>query len=212
MNYKKLFPLLIFIFSINSILFSQDRINKWVIGVGANVVDIRTPVSIDGFLKDYLNYKIEDLNMAGGFYKIYVGKYINKGFSAQLAISGNTIQRGYDFATGDPLTNDSFFAIDTKVKYDVNRLIGDTNWFDPFLITGTSFAKIANKTGVHFALGWGFNAWVTEDVGINFQSDYNHNYASKVTDYFQFSFGLVYKLNASGSFKRSHGNRITFQP
>ncbi len=116
------------------------------------------------------------------------------------------------FATGDPLTNYSFFAIDAKVKYDVNYLIGETNWLEPFLIAGTSFAKAINNTGVHFALGWGFNTWVTEAVEINFQLDYNHNFASKVIDYFQFSFGLVYKLNATGSFKRSHGNRISFQP
>ena len=178
-------------FLINHSLYSQDEDDVWVAGIGINAVNIRTPKGVSGIIKA----AFENLNMSGGAIRVFAGRYIKSGISVQLSASANTIKKGSRYSTGDPLINDSFLAIDSKVKYDINRLIGETSWFDPFVLTGFGYSKIGDSNNFNIAVGWGFNLWFSRSVGINFQLDYNHNPQSNATDYFQHNIGLVFKLN-----------------
>lgn len=198
--YKKALLFFLLLFLMNNTLYSQDADDNWVAGIGVNAVDIRTPKGISGIFKDYANGTIEDLNMSGAFVRVFVGKYLKNGMSLQLSLSANKIEKGFNYSEGDPLLDDSFFAIDTKLKYDLNRLIGDTAWFDPFVLAGAGYSKIGDASNFNLAAGWGFNVWISRSVGINLQSDYNHNPQSTATDYFQHSIGLIFKLNFNPRF------------
>tara|TARA_R110001583_G_scaffold35585_3_gene118259 strand:+ start:72363 stop:72983 length:621 start_codon:yes stop_codon:yes gene_type:complete len=198
---KKILLILSICLLISSSLYSQDGDNNWVAGIGINVIDIRTPDDITGILKDYGNASIEDLNMNSAFVRVFVGKYLKKGMTLQLSASVNKIKKGFGYGSEQDLISDSFFAVDTKLKYDINRLIGETAWFDPFILAGVGSSKIGTTSNFNVAAGWGFNAWFSDRVGINVQSDYNHNFKSSATDYFQHSIGLVFKLNSNPKFK-----------
>lgn len=200
-TYKRALLLFTIVFLANNTLYSQDADDNWVVGIGVNAVDIRTPNDITGITKDYFNGSIEDLNMSGAFVRVFVGKYLKKGMSLQLSLSANKIEKGFNYSDGDPLLDDSFFALDAKLKYDLNRLIGETAWFDPFVLVGAGYSKIGDTSNFNLAAGWGFNVWISRSVGINLQSDYNHNPQSTATDYFQHSVGLIFKLNSSPRFK-----------
>ncbi|MDO9276173.1 MAG: outer membrane beta-barrel protein [Lutibacter sp.] len=196
---KKTSLLFFLTFLINNAVFSQDENNKWTVGVGLNIIDIRNSNSISGTFKDYFNG--DDLNMSGAFVRIYAGRYLNKGFSLQFSLSANKIKKGYYYGLGDdPLSNDSFTGVDLKLKYDLNYLLGVTKWFDPFLLVGGGYAKIGDTSSFNVASGFGFNTWITDNFGLNFQSDYNHGIKSFGTDYFQHSAGLIFKLNNNPSF------------
>jgi len=198
--YKRILLLSTFLFLMSQMLYSQDENNNWVVGAGVNAVDIRTPKDITGIFKDYANGSIEDLNMSGAFVKVFVGRYIKNGMSLQLSLSANKIEKGFNYSEGDPLLDDSFFAMDTKLKYDLNRVIGYSVWFDPFVLVGVGYSKIGVTSNFNIAAGGGFNIWVSETIGFNFQSDYNHNPSSTATDYFQHSIGLIFKLNFNPRF------------
>ncbi|WP_299525913.1 outer membrane beta-barrel protein [uncultured Lutibacter sp.] len=189
--------LFLIFFLINNLLYSQDEDNTWVVGGGINVVNIRTPDGISGIFRDIF----KDANMSGGAIRVFTAMYIKKGVSLQLSASGNKIKKGFGYNTGDVLLNDSFFAMDAKLRYDLNRLIGETSWFDPYVLSGFGYSKIGDTNNFNIAAGWGFNAWFSSSVGLNFQSDYNHNPTSTATDYFQHSFGLVFKLNSASKVK-----------
>jgi len=199
--YKKILLIFSILFLMNHTLYSQDEDNMWVVGIGVNVVDIRTPDDIVGIFKDYANGTIEDLNMNGGFVRAFAGRYIKNGISVQISASANTIKKGFRYNNGDPLIDDSFFAMDAKLKYDLNRFFGETAWFDPFVLAGGGYSKIGDTNNYNVAAGWGFNLWFSRTVGVNFQSDYNHHFESTATDYFQHSIGLVFRLNSSPRFK-----------
>lgn len=198
--YKKIGLFLSILFLMNYTIYSQDSDDNWVVGIGVNTVDIRTPKGISGIFKDYTNGSIEDLNMSGAFVRVFAAKYLKKGMTLQLSLSANKIEKGFNYSDGDPLLDDSFFAVDTKLRYDVNRLIGETSWFDPFVLAGVGYSKIGDTSNFNIGAGWGFNAWFSRNVGLNFQSDYNHNPSSTATDYFQHSVGLVFKLNFNPKF------------
>lgn len=196
---KNLFFLLVLL--INNAIFSQNEDNKWILGVGVNIVDIRNSSSISETFEDYFNSSLNDLNMSGAFIKVSAGRYLDKGFSLQLSLSANKIEKGYYYINCNPLSSDNFTAVDAKLKYDLNHLLEETKWFDPFLLVGGGYVKIGENSNINIASGFGFNAWITDGFGLNFQSDYNHSIKSFGTDYFQHSVGLVFKLNSSPSFK-----------
>jgi len=195
--YRKIACFFSLLFLINSAVYSQDEDDNWVVGGGINTVNIRTPNGISGITKDVF----EDLNMNGGFIRVFVGRHIKNGISILVSASGNKIKKGFNYNAGDVFLKDSFFATDAKLRYDLNRLIGETSWFDPFVLSGFGYSKIGGTNNLNIAAGWGFNSWFSSSIGLNFQSDYNHNLKSTATDYFQHSIGLVFKLNGTSKFK-----------
>jgi len=200
--YKKILLFASILFLVSHSTYSQDEDDKWVVGAGVNVVDIRSPYGIIGIVKDYGNASFEDLNASGSLVRVFVGRYLANGITVQASASANEIQKGWWYSTGDPLTNDSFFALDSKFKYDLNYLLKrSTGPFDPFVLVGGGYSKIGETSNVNIAAGWGFNLWFSRGIGLNFQSDYNHNPKSSKTDYFQHSIGLVFKLSTSPRFR-----------
>ncbi|MFO7672218.1 MAG: hypothetical protein R6V74_00765 [Lutibacter sp.] len=197
---QKTILLFFFTFLINNSVFSQNEEAKWIVGVGVNIVDIRNSGTIKETIEDYFNKGLNDLNMSGAFIKVSAGRYLDKGFSLQLSLSANKIEKGYYYIKGGALSSDNFTAVDAKIKYDLNHLLGETKWFDPFLLVGGGYVKIGDNSNANIASGFGFNAWITDNLGFNFQSDYNHGIKSFGTDYFQHSAGLIFKLNSNPSF------------
>merc|ERR1711916_381532 len=65
----------------------------------------------------------------------------------QLAGSINQIDKIYG-GTGTTVNVPEFFfwSVDVNVKYDLNMLVGDTGWFDPFVLVGGGYTE-ANKLG-----------------------------------------------------------------
>lgn len=153
---------------------AQDEANPWMTTVGANYMDIK-----DGDSGNILPY-------------LSLGRYIGKGFSLELAGSGNRIEKPW--ATGSDAT---FFAVDLNVKYDLNNVFGDTKWFDPFLYTGIGENFFGAENGLGFKLGAGFNAWFTDKVGLTLRSEYKKVNTPIDFEMYQHTVGLVWRFGKS---------------
>ncbi len=127
-----------------------------------------------------------------------------KGFSIVLALTSTSL-RPHNFA-----------ALDGYLKYDLNTLIGDTKFFDPFLLggLGLNYMDYAGNNGpfangdkntyrqgkdvfITIDGGLGFNLWIFPNVAINLQSVAKWGKLAKSwegTNYFQNSVGLVFKI------------------
>ncbi len=183
---------LVAVFSANA----QDKNNPWSIGLGVNVVDIRTPDDFGGFLKDWAGPK--DINILPALSRISVGRYIGSGFSAEVSGSLNKIEKGFNWQEDDALVDDTFLAVDGRVKYALNELVS-MGWFDPYLQVGGGYSKIGDLDDFKVLGGAGFNTWFNENIGLNFQTSYAHYFESTATDYFQHSIGLVFKFGGTDS-------------
>ncbi|MGJ8743857.1 OmpA family protein [Polaribacter sp.] len=179
---------------------AQDENNPWVVGFGVNVVDVRTPLGFGDILKDYSNgSNWEDLNFIPSISRISVDKYLNKGFSLQLAGSLNKIERGFNYQNGDPKTDFLYWAADASVKYDLNHLFGETGWFDPYVLLGGALQSIDETMDGVIVGGYGFNTWFNDNLGLNFQSTYKYGIDHTARDVFQHSLGLVVKFGGTDS-------------
>jgi outer membrane protein OmpA-like peptidoglycan-associated protein len=153
---------------------AQDEGNPWMTTFGANYIDIK-----DGASGEFLPYAS-------------LGRYLGKGFSLELAASGNRVDRPW--GTGAEAT---FFAVDMNVRYDLNKVFGDTKWFDPFLYTGIGQNFLASEDGLGFKLGAGFNAWFSKNVGVTLKSEYRKVNTPIDFEMFQHSIGVAFRFGKS---------------
>ena len=167
---------------------AQDSDNPWAVGFGANAVDIRVPSKFGDYAKDYIG--TSDWNILPSISRVTVDRYLNDGFTLQLAGSLNKIETVYTENDSDML----YWAIDANVKYDMNNLFGHTGWWDPYVYVGGGYTSVDDLGEGMLNAGAGFNVWFNDNLGLNFQTGGKKEFADKVKDHFQHSIGLVFKF------------------
>ena len=178
---------------------AQDEDNPWVIGIGINTVDFRnqTTESLGTAIEDYFGTTEWGGNTIPSISRISAERYLNSGFTLQLAGTINKISTVKDKDDSDAL----YYSIDALVKYDLNNLVGQTGWFDPYLGIGGSFQNVdtdvtgfSGRSDLLLSAAVGFNTWFNDNLGLNFQSSYKQHFESTGYDAFQHSLGLVFKF------------------
>ena len=170
---------------------AQDSNNPWAIGLGVNAVDFRGGTGLEDIAKDILGAR--DLNISQFISRLSVAKYLDDGFTLEGAISLNTIN--HMRIDGD--VDFQYYAFDLNVRYDLNRLFGETGWFDPYLLLGGGYTYLDGSEDFGegtLNTGYGFTAWLNENVGINAQTVIKKEFADKVADHFQHSLGVIIKF------------------
>jgi len=170
MKQLKITLLSLFIIAGLSNVNGQDAKNQWSFSVGTNSIDFSNASLSDvgGIFEDYFNYS--DLNSFKGISRVSVTRYIDKGFSVELAAAFNTLSKGIDGSLRDA----SFLSYGIGAKYDLNTLgfIGETGKFDPYLSLGLSNIKIEDNVTLTLNPGVGFNYWLRNHIGLNYQASY----------------------------------------
>ena len=169
---------------------AQDSDNPWAVGFGVNTVDFKIPTEFSGVLEDYVGTTEWSGNTLPSISRITVERYLNDGFSLQLAGSLNKIKTVVSDNDADAL----YWAVDANVKYDLNNLFGQTGWFDPYLYVGGGYTNFDDQGEGMLNGGFGFNTWFNDNLGLNFQSGYKQEFADKVGSHFQHALGLVFKF------------------
>ncbi|WP_420551791.1 OmpA family protein [Tenacibaculum aiptasiae] len=188
MKQIKLAVIALFTFATVGTVNAQDSDNPWAVGFGVNAVDFRIPSKFGDYAKDYIG--TSDWNVLPSISRVTVDRYLNDGFTLQLAGSINKIKH---FAAKDDM-DELYWAIDANVKYDLNNLFGDTSWFDPYVYLGGGYTTFGDNSEGMLNTGLGFNTWFNENLGVNFQSGVKKEFADKVQDHFQHSVGIVFKF------------------
>ena len=173
---------------------AQDENNPWQIGFGVNSVDIRTPKDFGEVLKDWAGPS--DLNILPAVSRLSVGRYIGKGFSAELSGSLNKIEKGYGYNKDlDNKVDKSFWAVNLAAQYHLNTLWSGARWFDPYAQVGGGYAAIDNEGKFRTLVGAGANFWFTDNIGLNLQTAYHPTMKSESTEnYFQHALGITIKF------------------
>ena len=166
---------------------AQDENNPWVLGFGINSVDFINSDDPTDNIKDLLGTR--DWNLMPSVSRVSAEKYLTKGFSFQLAGSLNKIETVTSIDDSDFL----YYALDAIVKYDMNNLIGETAWFDPYVYLGGGYTSVETSAEGMINVGAGFNSWLSKNIGLNFQSGIKKGFASKVKAHYQSSLGLVFR-------------------
>ena len=167
---------------------AQDENNPWAVGVGVNIVDFYNSSDFSDNVKDHLGNS--DWNFLPSLSRITGEKYLDKGFSLQFAGSLNRI----DTRTTKNDVDFLYWSLGLNVKYDMNRIFGDTGWWDPFIGVGGNYVSTDGSGEGMISPQMGFNVWFNDNLGINFTTAANFAFANEVRDHIQSSLGLVVKF------------------
>ena len=172
---------------------AQDANNPWVVGFGLNSVDIHDR-GLDGDWGGQFDDLVgtKDFNTLPSISRISAEKYLEKGFTIQLAGTLNKI-------TYFEMEDDSdylLWSVGALVKYDLNHLFGETGWFDPYVGIGGDFVGSGqnDKSELMATGAVGFNVWFNENLGLNFQHGLKKGFVNDVANHFQSTAGLVIKF------------------
>ena len=137
----------------------------WAVGLGMNIVDD----SATPFGWDFIKIR-ESWNAVPYPSRISVGRFTENGIGLEAIGTYNRYKEGklVDGAINPALRE--YFAIDGKISYDLNKLVGDTGWFDPYIHTGAGFSSIGSEGRVTANAGFGFNTWLNNKWGLNFNT------------------------------------------
>ncbi len=182
---------------------AQDKNNPWNVGFGINSVDVRNYTTDMGInLKDYVG--TSDWNIIPSISRLTVGRYLGDGFSLQLDGSLNKIKT---IATKDD-ADVLYYSIGAMVNYDLNNVFGDSSWFDPYIGLGGDYHSFGknniqwnSNNGIALAGQWGINFWFNQNLGLNFNSAYKHQFSQQGADVFQHSLGLVFRFGGKDTDK-----------
>ncbi|WP_299525901.1 OmpA family protein [uncultured Lutibacter sp.] len=175
---------------------AQDENNPWEIGLGVNAVDFYpTNPGLAGhgaWFDEFVNTS-DHYNIIPSLSKLTVSKYLADGFSFEAAGTLNKITKVGD----NTILEDTYYGLDGALKYDLNKVIGNTSWFNPYASVGGGYTWLGDLGTATFNGGLGINFWFSDNLGFNLESKYKHSFESSIVQHFQHSLGFVIKFGGT---------------
>ncbi|RKN76927.1 OmpA family protein [Ulvibacterium marinum] len=172
-------------------LTSKDSVvvSSWVVGLGLNIVDD----SATPFGEDFLDIK-DTWHTVPYPSRISIGRFFRSGIGLEAIGTYNRYKEGkiVDGAINSSLRE--YFAIDGKISYDINKIIGETGWFDPYLHVGAGYSSIGSVGRSTANAGFGFNTWFSDRWGLNFNTMGKWGIPEGSTKQIQHSAAVVYRF------------------
>lgn len=171
---------------------SKDSIvvSSWIFGVGLNAVDDSGNV-FNGLLN-----VADEWNITPYPSRISIGRYFKSGLGIEAIGTYNQYKEGKIIdGLVNPTTTD-YFGLDARLTYDLNKIIGQTGWFDPYVGIGIGYTD-ANSVGRGtYNAAVGFRTWFSDRWGLDFSSTGKWSIGSEngVTNHIQHAAGVVYQF------------------
>jgi len=180
-------------------LFSQDTIvltakdslieRSWMVGIGWNFIDD----SGDAF-NDFTTIR-DQWNGVAFPSRISVGRYWKSGFGLELIGTYNNYKEG-NTIDGITITEDiPYWGIDSRLSYDLNKLVGETGFFDPYVGVGLGYSDANNLGRGTYNAVIGFRTWFSDRWGLDFSSSGKWSFGNEASNHIQHAVGVVYQFN-----------------
>lgn len=185
---------------VSSFSFAQDELqitakdsivqSSWIFGVGLNAVDDSGNV-----FDELLNFT-DEWNVVPFPSRVSIGRYYKSGLGLEAIGTYNQYKEGKN-VDGEILTeNINYYGLDGRITYDLNKIIGETAWFDPYVGIGAGYTD-ANKRGrgTYNAIV-GFRTWFSDRWGLdlNATGKWAMSESEGVSNHLQYAAGAVYQF------------------
>lgn len=164
--------------------------SSWIIGLGVNAVDDSGNV-----LNGLFNVS-DEWNMVPFPSRVSVGRYFKSGLGIEAIGTFNQYQEGkiVDGVVNQDITD--YIGLDARLTYDLNKIVGQTGWFDPYVGIGIGYTDANNLGRGTYNAVVGFRTWFSDRWGLDFNSSGKWSMGSEngVTNHIQHAAGVVYQF------------------
>lgn len=198
---KSLRPnLFVFLFICTQFIWSQDQdiqltkkdsivVNSWVFGLGFNAVD-----DAGSEFENVFNFS-DNWNAVPYPSRISIGRYFKNGLGLEAVGSYNVYKEGKMVDGLLNMEDIDYYALDLRVNYDLNKIIGETGFFDPYVGVGVGYTDANSQGRGTYNASVGFRTWISENWGLDFSSTGKWTMNSEnSTNHIQHAAGAVYRF------------------
>ncbi|MEM9000693.1 MAG: OmpA family protein [Bacteroidota bacterium] len=173
-------------------------VSSWIFGLGINVVD-DAGSEFDNFFDAGDNWNVVPFPS-----RISVGRYFPNGLGLEAIGTYNQYQEGKIIDGEENVQDIDYYGIDFRVSYDLNKILGETAWFDPYVGVGAGYTDANNQGRGTYNASVGFRTWFSDNWGLDFNSSGKWTMNSdNSTNHIQHAAGVVYRIvNEKGLSKK----------
>ena len=173
---------------------AQDKNNPLAITIGINAVDAY-PVGENAPQGDYFDefFNAEDhWNIMPSLSSVSVSAYLADGFIFTATGSINKIEK-----FGDSFVDDlTYYGVDGRVSYSFMETL-KSNSIEPYLGVGGGYTWLDDIGAGTLNGTLGIRFWVSEKLGIDFNSTYKHAFEDYLPKHFQHTAGVTFKFGGT---------------
>lgn len=185
---KRFVIISVFVLTYSLSVKTQNVYHPVIIGVSANYTDFHV---VDRQFQDFFVKADWMGKHVPTMFKF--GTLINPSFNLNVMISGVTIENNKlnEILENDTITSFYFWKTGLQLEYKFTNgyLLPHRFWFDPYFLLGANISNFDNKSYLGAFFGFGSNLWITDYLGVNFQSSYD--YLPGFNSYMHYSAGIV---------------------
>ncbi|MDT0608432.1 OmpA family protein [Croceitalea rosinachiae] len=165
-------------------------VSSWIFGVGFNAVD-----DAGSEFENVFNFS-DNWNAVPFPSRISIGRYFKSGVGLEAVGTYNTYKEGKTI-DGQLNTEDiDYYALDLRVNYDLNKILGETGFFDPYVGIGVGYTDANNQGRGTYNASVGFRTWISDRWGLDFSSTGKWTMNSEnSTNHIQHAAGAVYRFD-----------------
>ena len=165
--------------------------SSWIFGIGFNAVDD------SGNVFDGLFNVANEWSMVPFPSRINIGRNFKNGLGIEVIGTYNKYKSGNVLIDNMVISDDiDYFGLDTRITYDLNKIIGQTGWFDPYVGIGAGYTDANNLgRGTYNALV-GFRTWFSDHWGLDLNSTgkWAMSQSDGASNHIQHAAGVVYQF------------------
>ena len=164
-------------------------VSSYMAGLGINFVDD------SGDVYNGLFDVKEEWNAVSFPSRLSIGRYFKSGLGIEAIGTYNKFKVGKTIDAAVNTEESEYYAIDTRLSYDLNKLIGQTAWFDPYIGVGLGFTEANNMSRGTYNAIIGFRTWLSDNWAIDLNSSGKWAMGDKgATNHLQHAAGVVYQF------------------
>lgn len=172
-------------------LTERDSIvtKSWIAGLGFNAVD-----DAGSEFSNFFN-ATDNWNIVPFPSRLSIGKYFENGLGIELIGSYNQYQEG-KVVDDSPITEEvDYYSADIRFSYDLNKILGETGFFDPYVGLGVGYTDANNQGRGTYNASLGFRAWISDKWGLDFNSTGKWTMTpDNSSNHLQHAAGVVYRF------------------
>ena len=164
-------------------------VSSWMVGLGWNFVN-DTGQRLNGITT------VKDRWNAVAFpSRISIGRYFRSGIGLEAMATYNNYKEGNLIDGSINPENKLYFGFDTRFSYDLNKIVGQTGWFDPYLGVGAGYTYANDVSRATYNAVVGFRTWFSDRWGLDFSSSGKWSFGNEASNHVQLAVGGVYQFD-----------------
>lgn len=182
----------------------NDSIVKsaWIFNLGFNAVDDSGSEFGNLFAVE------ERWNIVPFPSRLAIGKFFDSGLGLQFIGTYNQYQEGKIVDGNIVADNIDYLGLDALVSYDLNKIIGETGFFDPYIGVGGGYTDANNLGRGTFNTTVGFKIWFSDRFGIDLNSTGKFALNQDATNHIQHGAAVNYRFGAESGLSKKGEEKL----